>query len=54
MSDITEAAKEIKRQYYREYRARNKDKTREINKRYWERKAAKLREEAQNEQTATD
>lgn len=39
MNDMTEAAKEIKRQYYRAYRVKNKDKTREINKRYWEKKA---------------
>ena len=44
MNDMTEAVKELKRQYYREYRAKNKDKTREINKRYWERKAKKARE----------
>lgn len=39
MKDIAETAKEMKRQYYREYRAKNKEKTREINRRYWEKKA---------------
>lgn len=40
---MTEAAKEIRRAYYREYYRQNPDKRREANRRYWERKA----EEAQ-------
>ena len=34
-------AVELRRQYYREYRARNKDKVREWNAAYWQRKAQK-------------
>ncbi len=51
---MTEEAKAAKREYYRVYRAKNRDKAREAQIRYWERKAAKKREEVQNEQTATD
>lgn len=37
------------REYYRQWRAKNKDKVRENNRRYWERRAAK---KAQAEQEA--
>ena len=39
------AAREERNRYYKEYRAKNKEKIREINKRYWERKATKRRNE---------
>lgn len=38
---IEEQAREERREYYRQWRARNPEKIRENNRRYWERKAAK-------------
>lgn len=35
------AVKEVKREYYREYRKKNKERINENNRRYWERKALK-------------
>lgn len=43
---MTEAAKELRRQYYREYYRQHPEARREANHRYWERKA----EEAQQKQ----
>lgn len=43
MSDneiITERAKELRRQYKRDWNRRNKDKVKAATERYWERKAA--------------
>ena len=42
---MDEKAKEARRTYMREWRSRNKDKVREANRRYWERRAEKLAEE---------
>lgn len=39
---LQEKAADLRRQYLREYRRRNKDKVREWNSRYWERKAEKV------------
>ena len=39
--DIVNLAKELKNQKAKEWRAKNKDKVREINKRYWLNKAKK-------------
>lgn len=39
---MTEAAKEARRLYRREWRRKNKDKVAAQQARYWERKAAKL------------
>ena len=33
------------RKYHKEWRAKNKDKVRESNRRYWEKRAAKFKEE---------
>lgn len=43
MEEITleERAAEERREYFRKWRAKNKDKVRESNRRYWERRAAK-------------
>ena len=38
---LEERAAEERRQYYRQWRAKNKDKVRENNRRYWERRATK-------------
>lgn len=41
---LDERAAEERREYYRQWRAKNKDKVRENNRKYWERKAAKKAE----------
>lgn len=41
---LEEAAKEARRQYSREWRARNKDRVREINRRYWAKKAQQMQQ----------
>lgn len=49
MSETTAA--EVRRTYQREWRAKNKDKVKAYNQRFWERRAEKMREEiAKNEQ----
>ncbi|MBR2743570.1 MAG: phosphatase [Clostridia bacterium] len=40
-SELEKTVKETKREYYREYRRKNKARIAENNKRYWERKAEK-------------
>lgn len=37
------------RKYHKEWRAKNKDKVRESNRRYWEKRAAKFKEEQTND-----
>lgn len=44
MKDLTDAAREAQRAYMREWRKRNPDRVREINKRYWENQAKRVRE----------
>lgn len=45
---LKEKALELRREYQREWRRKNKDKVRANNRRYWERKAQKAaREERQ-------
>lgn len=45
---LKEKALELRREYQREWRRKNKDKVRANNRRYWERKAQKAaREESQ-------
>lgn len=46
---LQELAAEERREYFRQWRAKNKDKVRENNRRYWERRAEK---KAQAEQEA--
>lgn len=45
MQELTDAAREAKREYFREWRRKNKGRVRENNRRYWERKAAQRKEE---------
>lgn len=42
----SEAAKAARRAYMKEWRARNKDKVRAMNERYWQRRAARESAEA--------
>lgn len=51
---MTEAAKEARREYKRQWNARNKDKVREAQARYWERKAARAAQDQQQEETAEE
>lgn len=37
--ELSEAARDAKREYYRQWRKNNPDKKREQNRRYWEKKA---------------
>ena len=46
---MTEAAKEARRAYKRQWNARNRDKVKEAQARYWERKAAKAAQDQQQE-----
>ncbi len=47
---MTEQAKAARRAYKREWNQRNKDKVKEAQARYWERKAAKAAQDQQQEQ----
>lgn len=49
--EMSEAAREAERKYYREYRAKNKEKIKRNKANYWERKALRIQQEA--EQGAT-
>lgn len=40
-ANLTAEAKNLKNEYARQWRAKNKDKVRESNKRYWEKQALK-------------
>lgn len=42
---MTEQAKAAQREYIRRWRAANKDRVREANERYWERKAAEAEQQ---------
>lgn len=46
---LQERAAEERREYFRQWRAKNKDKVRENNRRYWERRAEKKAAEAEQE-----
>ena len=46
---LEERAAEERREYYRQWRAKNKDKVRESNRRYWERRAEKKGQTEQEE-----
>jgi len=42
-AEIDEMARQERNRYFREYRARNPEKVKEANRRYWAKRAAKLR-----------
>ncbi len=52
MIGTTENARKEYNRYQREWRAKNKDRVREINRRYWEKRANKR--ESENEQKKAD
>jgi len=39
MEELNAKAKELQREYFKKWRAQNKDRVKEINKRYWLKKA---------------
>ena len=51
MAEMTleERAREERREYFRQWRAKNPDKVRENNRRYWERRAARKAEAKQDQ-----
>ena len=52
--DIDELAKEMRRDYYRKWRAANKDKVRRHNANYWRKKAEqRLRQVKEREEVKT-
>lgn len=48
-SILNDEARQVRNAYMRQYRKRNPEKTREMNRRYWERRAAREKEEKANE-----
>jgi len=49
---LSEEARVARNQYVKEWRANNKDRVREANRKYWERRAAKLAAERGGEDYA--
>ena len=47
MAEMSEAAREARKAYQREWNRKNKDKVKANQARYWERKAAKAKEQEQ-------
>lgn len=53
--NINDLAKEIRREYYRQWRAANKDKVRQHNVNYWRKQAKKqLQQDAERVEVDTD
>ena len=50
MENLSQQALEARREYQRQWRKKNPDKVRERNRNYWERRAARMAAEAQDEQ----
>lgn len=50
MENLSQRALEARREYQRQWCKKNPDKVRERNRTYWERKAARMAAEAQDEQ----
>lgn len=46
-------AAELRREYHKQWRAKNKDKVREYNRRFWEKQAAKQQEAEKQTDTGT-
>ena len=51
---MTEAAKQARREYKRQWNKRNRDKCRAAEQRYWERKAAAAQDQPANDTTAAE
>lgn len=48
VNELSEAARQARNAAQRAWRAKNKDKVREANRRYWEKKARTRKEEKEN------
>ena len=53
VANIDERAKEMRRQYLREWRAKNPQKIRQYNENYWRRKALAMQESERKEESST-
>lgn len=51
---MTDAAKEARRAYEKEWRAKNPDKVRERNRRYWEKKARMMQRSEEDGSSNTE
>ncbi len=49
----SEKAVELRREYHKQWRAKNKDRVREYNRRFWEKQAAKQQEAEKQSETGT-
>ena len=54
MNQMEAAAKAARREYYREYRKKNPEKVREINRRYWEKRARIAAEKQERAEEAVE
>ena len=45
MNELNKQAREAKNEYYRRWRAKNPEKVKESNRKYWERKARERKEQ---------
>lgn len=52
--ELSESAKQARREYQREWRAKNKDKVKEANRRFWEKQGQNIPAEAQAEPATED
>ena len=52
-NEVRELARQERNRYSREWRAKNKDRVRETNRKYWERRAAKLAAEGGDDDHAS-
>lgn len=53
-AEIKELARQEQNRYHREWNAKNPDRRREINRRYWERRAARLAAEREGAYAADE
>lgn len=51
---LEQLAREAKAAYSREWRAKNKDRVKQINAKYWERRALKMKAEKEGRHTDVD
>lgn len=52
--ELSENAKQARREYKREWRAKNKEKVKESNRRYWEKQGQNIPAENQEDPAAED
>lgn len=52
--ELSESAKQARREYKREWRAKNKEKVKEANRRYWEKQGQNIPTDDQPQPAATE